>query len=318
MRILSTTQRHLACVTVSTPPVLPTRDTTTARRSRLRPRPTAAQIDGALRLHRVPGGLGPEARLGDFLAFWARVRPSEAALTFIDYLADRQGLADHLTFAEADLWSRAIATRISELTQPGDRVAILAPQGAEYYAAFAGALRSHAVAVPLYAPDLPGHGDRLTTVLGDCTPSLVLTTRAKRDLVVAHCAAMGGPTEDRILSIDDLRWDAPLAARYVRPAGVRADSPAYLQYTSGSTRTPAGVVLSHRNVVANVLQLAEGNDLQYGDTTCVSWLPLFHDMGLLLGAAGRSLAARTACSWTLWRSCSSRNAGSVRSRAAGA
>lgn len=271
---------------VSTLPAVPTRTPPQSRWNRPRRRPTSAHIPRAIRPHRVPGGLGPESRLGDFLDFWARVRPNEAALTFIDYLADRQGVADHLTFAEADAWSRAIATRIDELTQPGDRVAILAPQSAEYYAAFAGALRSEAVGVPLYSPDLPGHGDRLTTVLGDCTPTLILTTSAKRELVETHAAQAIGLQPDRIVCLDDLRFDAARAARYRRPTRVHADAPAYLQYTSGSTRTPAGVVLSHRNVVSNVLQLAEGNDLTYGDTTCVSWLPLFHDMGLLLGAAG--------------------------------
>ncbi len=274
-------------MTVSTPPVqMLLRDAPHRPRAHRRARPTAATIARAIRPHRVPGGLGPEARLGDFLEFWARVRPDEAALTFIDYLADRHGLADHLTFAAAERWSRAIAARIDQLTTPGDRVAILAPQGAEYYAAFAGALRSEAVAVPLYAPDLPGHGDRLTTVLADCAPTLILTTSAKRALVEEHCAHMDGLDADRIISLDELRDDRALAAQYVRPRHVHADSPAYLQYTSGSTRSPAGVVLSHRNVVSNVLQLAEGNDLQYGDTTCVSWLPLFHDMGLLLGVAG--------------------------------
>lgn len=253
---------------------------------RRRQRPTAAAIQRAVRPHHVAGGLGPEARLGDYLAFWARVRPNELALTFIDYLADRHGIADHLTFAQADAWSRAIATRIDELTSPGDRVAILAPQGAEYYAAFAGALRSHAVAVPLYSPDLPGHGDRLSTVLADCTPALIVTTGAKRELVEGHVAEAIALSPDRIITLDELRHDDARAARYQRPRHVRADDPAYLQYTSGSTRTPAGVVLSHRNVVSNVLQLAEGNDLTHGDTTCVSWLPLFHDMGLLLGVAG--------------------------------
>ena len=104
--------------------------------------------------------------VGESMAEWARTRPAAVAHEFVDYLADRKGVRRSFTWAEWDVWTRAIAHRLqgrlAELgKERGERVAILAPQGPEYVAAFHAALRAGVVAVPLFQPDLPGHGDRL-------------------------------------------------------------------------------------------------------------------------------------------------------------
>jgi acyl-CoA synthetase (AMP-forming)/AMP-acid ligase II len=227
-----------------------------------------------------------EAFVGDYIEHWSIAQPQKPSVTFIDYFESRKGVEHVVTFSELDTRSRAVAQRIMELTAPGDRVAVLASQGADYVIAFAGALRSHAINVPLYAPDLPGHGERLQAVLADCAPTAILTTAAKFDLVRDFCAEHGGPDASHIICVDELADEDALADRYVFPQQLTLDDVAYLQYTSGSTRTPAGVVLTHRNLMVNVWQLIDGHALQTPDVTCVSWLPLFHDMGLLLGAAG--------------------------------
>ncbi|MFT4035626.1 MAG: fatty acyl-AMP ligase [Patulibacter sp.] len=226
-----------------------------------------------------------EAFTGDYVEHWARAQPHKPAITFVDYFEQRQGIEHVVTYAELDLRTRAVAARIAELTRPGDRVALLAPQGADYVAAFVGALRSHAINVPLYAPDLPGHGERLQAVVADCRPAAILTTSAKADLVRDFCGAHGEVGDPQIICVDELGDEQALADDYRAPE-LALDDVAYLQYTSGSTRAPAGVALTHRNLMANVWQLIRGHALQTPEVTCVSWLPLFHDMGLLLGAAG--------------------------------
>ncbi|MEH3052478.1 MAG: fatty acyl-AMP ligase [Patulibacter minatonensis] len=238
---------------------------------------------------RLPSGaleLGTtDAFVGDYIEHHGAAQAQKPAVTFIDYFESRKGVEHVVTYGELETRTRAIAARIAELTQPGDRVALLAPQGADYVLAFAGALRSHAINVPLYAPDLPGHGERLQAVVADCKPTVVLTTAAKADLVHQFCAEHGGPAPSHVIVVDDLGDVEALADQYVHPE-LTPDTVAYLQYTSGSTRTPAGVVLTHRNLMVNVWQLINGHALETPDVTCVSWLPLFHDMGLLLGAAG--------------------------------
>ncbi|MEH3053840.1 MAG: fatty acyl-AMP ligase [Patulibacter minatonensis] len=234
----------------------------------------------------APAGFEPGdfAFISDYLDRWADEVPDSPAVTFVDYFASREGLRDTITFVQLQQWARAVAVRIGALTRPGDRVAFLLPQGIEYVVGFTGCLHTTAVGVPLFAPDLPGHADRLAAVSLDAAPSLVLTTSDKRALVDGFLAEHGITAE--VLNVDELRHgNEELAASYTRPDGHELDDVAYLQYTSGSTRTPAGVVLTHRNLIANALQLKEGTDSSFKELTIVSWLPLFHDMGLLLGAA---------------------------------
>ncbi len=227
------------------------------------------------------------AFLAEFLEHWAQVMPEKAAHTFIDYSESRKGVEHVVTYAELEYWTRALAAKIMEITQPGDRVAIVAPQGLDYVAAFIGSLRTNVINVPLYAPDLPGHAERLQAVVADAAPTLLLTTRDKLEMVEAFVAETAGAAGSQILCVDDFRTDQDaLADSYRWPEDLSFDDVAYLQYTSGSTRTPAGVVLTHRNLAVNVVQLINGHQLPWKEATCISWLPLFHDMGLLLGAAG--------------------------------
>jgi acyl-CoA synthetase (AMP-forming)/AMP-acid ligase II len=245
---------------------------------------TETQVPGSLaRLDH----LGDISFLGSYLDHWGRETPSATAVTYHDHTTDRHGVIVTTTYGELDQWSRALAVRITELTEPGDRVAILTPQGTEYVAGFVGAMRTHAINVPLFSPDLPRQESRLQAIVGDCAPTCVLTTTEKYELVKAFCAEHAGLSEDQILCIDEFRGDPDgLSDRFAFPETLELDDIAYLQYTSGSTRLPAGVVLTHRNLTENAMQLRTGHDLDFRRETCVSWLPLFHDMGLLTGICG--------------------------------
>jgi acyl-CoA synthetase (AMP-forming)/AMP-acid ligase II len=200
------------------------------------------------------------------------------AYRFIDYSQEQDGRVAEVSWNE--LWSRvcAIGARLQQVTLAGDRVAILAPQGLDYVAAFFGAVHAGNIAVPLFAPTLSGHAERLAAVLADARPAAVLTTTAAAESVRAFIRTLAPAERPRMIAVDAL--PASLGLMFADVARATEDI-AYLQYTSGSTRTPAGVEITHRAVYTNAMQmiLAGGLDM---DVRCVSWLPLYHDMGLMM------------------------------------
>ncbi|AUI59509.1 fatty acyl-AMP ligase [Amycolatopsis sp. BJA-103] len=233
----------------------------------------------------APGG----ESFATLLEYWARRLGDEIAVTYLDHRAGADGRAISLSWRELDDRVDVLATRLAVFAAPGERAAILARQSADYVVAFLGAIRAGLVAVPLFAPDLPGHAGRLAAVLADCAPRIVLTT------------ADGIDDVSGFLSSTDIERPAVLAVDTPSPvaAGERSwprpepDGLAYLQYTSGSTRTPAGVMLTHRNALTNARQACDAYAIETGTTSTVSWLPLFHDMGLILGI-GAPMAAGAA------------------------
>ncbi|MFI6377557.1 fatty acyl-AMP ligase [Streptomyces sp. NPDC050546] len=217
--------------------------------------------------------------LPEYVWHWAETTPDRRAFTFVEHPAQHsRGVHRTLTWRRLDVRVRALAARLAERAGPGDRVALLCPQGTEYVTAFLAALAAGLVAVPLYPPDLPGHADRLAGVLADARPSVVVTTSRVQDEVRDFLGADG----PRIVLADQVPDDP---ARDWRPVPPDAEATAYLQYTSGSTRAPAGVEISHGNVVANARQALTAYGVDAGPLTCVGWLPLYHDMGLVLSIA---------------------------------
>ena len=209
------------------------------------------------------------------LATWARTRPDAPAYTFVDYLADPDGVARTVTWARVHQQAIGLAQRLARIVGPGERVAVLAPSGLEYVVALFAAWYARAVAVPLFAPDLPGHAERLAATYEDCAPRCVLTVPACGPQVREFVAARRHRAAVLVVEGDgepDSGW---------RPAPANWDDIAYLQYSSGSTRVPAGVEITHRNLTANVAQLCATMTGGRREFTAVNWLPLFHDMGLL-------------------------------------
>ncbi|MFI6038547.1 fatty acyl-AMP ligase [Streptomyces sp. NPDC051315] len=226
--------------------------------------------------------LAPAYRsLPEYVRHWAEHTPDRRAFTFVDHPAARaRGVHRTLTWRRLDLRVRALATRLAEEAEPGSRVALLCPQGTEYVTAFLAAQTAGLVAVPLYPPGLPGHGDRLSAVLADARPTTVVTTSQAAEEVRELCESGGTPV--RVVVADRVP-DA--AAGEGRPVPPDDSAVAYLQYTSGSTRTPAGVEITHANVVANARQALTAYGADDRPVTCVGWLPLYHDMGLVLSVA---------------------------------
>ncbi|MFI6654451.1 fatty acyl-AMP ligase [Streptomyces sp. NPDC050523] len=217
--------------------------------------------------------------LPEYVRHWAEATPDRRAFTFVDHPSPgSRGVHRTLTWQRLDVRVRALAARLSEQAGPGARVALLCPQGTEYVTGFLAALAAGLVAVPLYPPGLPGHGDRLVGVLADARPAAVLTTSRALEEVRDFCERTGVP----VLAVDQVP-DATSQSR--QPPAPDAESTAYLQYTSGSTRAPAGVEITHANVVANARQALAAYGADTHPVTCVGWLPLYHDMGLVLSVA---------------------------------
>ncbi|GAB5900054.1 fatty acyl-AMP ligase [Mycolicibacterium mageritense] len=198
------------------------------------------------------------------------------AYRYLDY--EHDGQAIELTWAELDTKVRAIGARLQQVTSAGDRVAILAPQGVDYVVGFFAAIRAGNIAVPLFSPELPGHAERLDAVLADAAPTVVLTTTAAAEAVGRFLRKLPRSRRPRMMAMDAVPDSVGADFRTVP---IATDDIAYLQYTSGSTRTPAGVEITHRCACTNVLQMIMSVGLDW-NIRSVSWLPLFHDMGLLM------------------------------------
>ncbi|WP_158893031.1 fatty acyl-AMP ligase [Amycolatopsis anabasis] len=219
--------------------------------------------------------------LSGLLTEWARIRGDQIAVTHLDYRFNPEGVANTLTWRELDARVTAVAAWLSRTTQPGERAAILARQNVDYIVAFLAALRAGLVAVPLFVPGAFGRAEGIASLIADAVPSVVLTTR---DVLMHVRTFLSGrqPRVRQVVAVDAVPNEA--GTGFVPPPCGPEDL-AYLQYTSGSTRSPAGVMVTHANVLANARQAAYAYGAAPDRSVAVSWLPLFHDMGLVLAIA---------------------------------
>ncbi|GAB3005294.1 fatty acyl-AMP ligase [Amycolatopsis acidiphila] len=196
---------------------------------------------------------------------FARASDERPVFTFQDFPA---GEEHTLSWAQLAARVRAVAGRLREVAAPGDRVAIVAPQELSYPVAFFGVLAAGLIAVPLFDPASRAHRGRLAGALRDCGADVWLTSARALDRV----RELGDPAH--LLVLDEIDGDG------IDPVPVAMDAPAYLQYTSGSTREPAGAIITHRALVASCWQTSRAYEVDEG-VTCVGWIPFFHDMGLI-------------------------------------
>lgn len=199
------------------------------------------------------------------------------AYRFLDFAGGSGPVVDEITWRALGVRMRAVGRQVQCVAARGERVAIMAPQGLDYIAGFFAALNAGTIAVPLFAPELPGHAERLDTALRDARPTVVLTTSRARGAIESFLDATVLPERPAVIAIDEVP-DA--AAADFRTTLIDVDDVSHLQYTGGATRAPVGVEITHRAVGTNLLQMILSIDLLDRNTHGVSWLPLYHDMGL--------------------------------------
>ena len=205
------------------------------------------------------------------LRYHAEAIPEVAAYTF---LRD-EGAADSLTFEQLERRARGLARILLAHAKPGDRALLLYPSGLDFITAFVACLYAGIIAVPATTPRKNRSVERLKAIFSDSTPRLILTTS---DIVTTVTRAFPR-TSGAACIATDIVTAKPLGGHDYLPAPA-PDSIAFLQYTSGSTGMPKGVIVTHRNLAANALTLQEGLGLS-AESVNVGWLPLFHDMGLI-------------------------------------
>jgi acyl transferase domain-containing protein/acyl-CoA synthetase (AMP-forming)/AMP-acid ligase II/acyl carrier protein len=215
----------------------------------------------------------------DLLRWRVTQQPEQRAYTF---LTDGEIERDHLSYADLDLQARMIGALLQKDVASGARALLVYPSGLEFIAAFFGCLYSGIIAVPVYPPSA-ARSDRtlakFQAIVNDAQPAVILTTSSLSSRVDSLLALSPELQAIRVVVTDALTTD--LAEDWQVPA-VLADTLAFLQYTSGSTGLPKGVMVTHGNLLHNS-SLVERYCLHPEEAHGVTWLPLYHDLGLIGG-----------------------------------
>jgi acyl-CoA synthetase (AMP-forming)/AMP-acid ligase II len=198
------------------------------------------------------------------------------------FMIDGKKTSEPLTYQALDRQARAIAAQLQQLQAEGERALLLYPQGLEVIAAFCGCLYAGVIAIPVPPPEsgrLKRTLPRLRSIVKDANATIALTTASILELIATVKSEF--PEFEQMRWIDTAQIDLGFAQQWSNPK-IHPDQLAYLQYTSGSTSTPKGVMLTHHNLMhhCRYLQHYCGYDL---NSVSVTWMPYFHDYGLVEG-----------------------------------
>jgi acyl-CoA synthetase (AMP-forming)/AMP-acid ligase II len=205
-------------------------------------------------------------------------QPDDEAYLF---LSDRGAREATLTFAQLRDRAGALASELSRRGTPGDRALMIFPQGLDFIVAFFGCLMAGIIAVPMMVPRRQSSRDSSTRIVTDCAPRFILTTAPLLTGPRKHVAERFADGAFEWIVVDATAARQPEVIAPLPP--IERETIAFLQYTSGSTSEPKGVVVTHNNLLHNLEMIR----LAFGATkksTFVSWIPLYHDMGLIMSA----------------------------------
>lgn len=224
------------------------------------------------------GGSLPST-LVELLQARAAISPDKVAYSFLE---DDGIVSDSLTYAELDRYARVIGQQLIQLNASHERALLLYTSGLDYIVAFFGCLYAGVIAVPAYPPHPRRPMTRIKAILDDARATFALTTSDILSKIDQRLAEEPMMSQLTWLSTDQLYKDATLANSWQAPAFIQPDTLAFLQYTSGSTSTPKGVMVTHSNLLATMADMYR----PWGHTAesiMVTWLPIFHDLGLIYG-----------------------------------
>lgn len=224
-------------------------------------------------MKRTDGPVHRFTNLVSLLRHRAEIQGDQTAYTFLPG-DDR---TQEMTYAQLDRRARALAVRLLEEAEPGDRVLLLFPSSLEYVISFFACLYANMIAVPAYPPRPRKPSPRIEGMVADADIEVALTTPdllrtyERQFLKFPYLASMEWLAVDSSYEDRAGEWSMPEIGR---------DTLAFLQYTSGSTSAPKGVMVSHQNLLANEEMMWEAFGLKEGDVLA-SWLPFYHDMGMI-------------------------------------
>ena len=216
------------------------------------------------------------ATLVDLLRSRSLHQPDKTTYTF---LQDGETEAGSLTYQELELQARAIAAYLQSLVAIGERALLLYPPGLEFIPGFFGCLYAGAIAVPAYPPRPEQSLSRLQAIAASSQATVALTTTSLLGYLEERFAESPSLAAVRLLATDNMASN--LGADWQEPL-VSCDTLACLQYTSGSTGAPKGVMVSHRNLLHNLAMMHEPGQFT-PNTRTISWMPLSHNSGLMAG-----------------------------------
>jgi len=203
--------------------------------------------------------------------------PNQLAYIF---LKNRENQEQNITYQQLSQNSKNIAIKLQSLIPKGSRALLLYPQGLEFINTFLGCLSAGIIAVPAYPPKRNQKMSRLAAIIKDAEPQIILTTSSMLESIKEKLTDIVDSSALQWLATDSLNNDEEELS-YIFP-NISSDSLAFLQYTSGSTGTPKGVMISHGNIVHNSASIQKAFELTEKSVS-VTWLPSFHDMGLIDG-----------------------------------
>ncbi len=215
--------------------------------------------------------------LPDVLTRWSVERPQHLALRF---LAENEEEAARVTYRDLQHSALKTARLVAENAKPRERALLVFDTSPEFVTSMFGCFYADVVGVPVDPP----HGRRairgwgnIRRIASDCRPALILTTRALYEQWEEPLDTLARTVSSRIVVVDEAAGDGP---HRTLPQLHDPNQPAFLQYTSGSTGMPKGVMVTHRNLMTNLQSLRRAMTVS-AESTLVSWLPLFHDLGLI-------------------------------------
>lgn len=195
------------------------------------------------------------------------------------FLKDRENQEQSITYQQLSQASKKIALKLQSLIPSGARALLLYPQGLEFITAFLGCLYAGVVAVPAYPPKRNQKMSRLLAIIEDSQPQIILTTSSFLENIQSKIKDFLDLSVTQFLATDDLNNEEDFEFDFPNISG---DTLAFLQYTSGSTGSPKGVMISHDNIAHNSIYIQKAFQLTE-ESVSVTWLPSFHDMGLIDG-----------------------------------
>ena len=220
----------------------------------------------------------PETNLLERLRYWAAAMPDRIAYRFLE--AGELANPVELTYAQLDKKARAIAACLVARGFAGKRAIMLYDPGLDFLAAFLGCHYAAVTPIPAYPPRRNRNMGRINSISVDAEAAVALTTQT----IIKRCEdfAKDSPGLQRIPWVATETIDQQYADDWVKP-NLKPDDLGLVQYTSGSTGNPKGVMITHQNLLANCRLITKSFRMQPVTGTCLSWLPLYHDMGLVGG-----------------------------------